>query len=126
MIKLLLITGDQTAFSDMTDAFKKYDVQIDIAQTCDFALTMIKDACYDLLIADEHLPDMSAEKCIKKVVIQNPLINCVAVSSLSHKDFHDTYEGMGVLMQFPHKPSFADVQKLMQHLDKIHKWSKKQ
>lgn len=125
MIKILLVTQDDAAFSDMIHAFETRNTQIEILPSGALALSSITDNSYDLLITDEHLSDMTGKELIEKTVTQNPLMNCVAISSLEHKEFHDTYEGMGVLMQFPPTPGMDDVQKLLDHLDKIYSLLKK-
>jgi len=47
------------------------------------------------------------------------MTNCVATSALSPEDFHETFEGFGVLMQLPLKPNTQDAQNLVTHLNKI-------
>ncbi|MBU1344418.1 MAG: hypothetical protein KKE44_06770 [Proteobacteria bacterium] len=125
MIKVLLACRDSALFLDMIDAFQSRSVRIDPMQSGSSALTMMADGSYHLLITDEHLPDMTGKALIEKTITLNPFINCVAVSTLSHKRFHDEYEGLGVLMQLPPTPDTADVQKLLDHLDKIHLLLKK-
>jgi DNA-binding response OmpR family regulator len=124
MVKVLLATQDQALFSDMTDAFQNHGIQVNIALSGGSALSQLADASYDLLIADKVLADMTGKTLIEKIIMENPFINCVAVSTLSHKDFHEEYEGMGVLMQFPDRPGTTDVQKLLEHLNKINSISK--
>ena len=124
MIKILLASSGKDAFSDMMDAFQSQNVQVDLAQSGEIALTMITDASYNLLITDENLPDMSGKSLVEKTITCNPLMNCVAVSTLSHKDFHEETEGLGILMQFPPSPGKQDVQKLLDHLNKIYSLSK--
>jgi len=124
MIKVLLVSQDKNSFFDMIDAFKSRNVQVYLAQSGTLALTMIEKTLYNLLITDEHLPDMTGRFLIEKTVTLNPLMNCVAISTLSYEDFHEEFEGMGVLMQFPPSPDAQDVQKLLDHLEKIYSLSK--
>lgn len=124
MIKVLFASQDKALFSDMIDGFQNHGIQVNSALSGASALTLLAETSYDLLITDEVLPDMSGKALIEKTIRQNPLINCVAVSTLSHKDFHEEFEGMGVLMQFPTKPGKEDVQKLLDHLNKIYSLSK--
>lgn len=125
MINIVLASREMDRFSGMVETFQKHAVNVDPAPSGASALSMIKDGSHNLLIADEHLPDMTGRALIEKTIVQNPLINCVAVSTLSHEDFHEDYEGMGVLMQFPPTPTAEDVQNLLNHLDKIYSLSKK-
>lgn len=124
MVSVLLVSGDNARFSDMINSFQSHSVKVDPVQSGALALTMITDLSYNLMIIDELLPDMTGKTLIKKTVAQNPLMNCVAVSTLSPEDFHEEYEGMGILMQFPPTPGTAEVQNLLDHLDKIYSLSK--
>lgn len=125
MIKILLVSRDNTPFIDMIAAFQAHDLSIDTVSSGVEALTMVSDQSFHLLITDEILPDMTGKDLIEKTVMKNPLMNCVAVSTLSPDDFHETYEGMGVLMQFPPSPGTDDVLRLLDHLNKIYSLSKK-
>ncbi len=124
MLKVLLASQDKNSFCDMIDAFQSRSVQVDLAQSGTLALTMIAKTPYNLLITDEHLIDMTSRSLIERTVTLNPLMNCVAINTLSNKDFHEKFEGMGVLMQFPPSPDAKDVQKLLDHIEKIDSLSK--
>ena len=120
MIKILLASLNSEMFSDMIAAFQSHNVRIDSIQSGSSALTLIAKRSYNLLITDEHLPDMPGKTLIERTITHNPFMNCVAVSTLTNKEFHDEFEGLGVLMQFPPAPDTTDVQKILDHLDKIH------
>ena len=119
MASILLAYRDKTPFSQMIDAFESNGYKVDTVDSGKSALAEIERGSHRLLIADEELPDMSGKALLEKTVAQNPIMDCVAVSTLSEGDFHEAFEGMGVLMQFPPEPGKTDVQKLMAHLDKI-------
>jgi DNA-binding response OmpR family regulator len=72
-----------------------------------------------LVIIDGNLPGENARDLVERVIMQAPMTNCVATSALSSEDFHETFEGLGVLMQLPLKPNDQDAQKLVTHLNKI-------
>ena len=125
MATILLVSGECGKFKEMTDAFGRHAINVMCVQTGEAALGAIRDTSCLALVVDEHLQDMAGRALIEKIIVQNPLMNCVAVSTLSHDDFHEAYEGMGVLMQFPPVPSGKDAQNLMDHLEKIHALFKK-
>jgi len=125
MINILLANRNNDSFSNMIETFQSRNIQLDQVESGESALSMMADGDYHLMITDEHLTDMSGKTLIEKTTAQDPFMNCVAVSTLSHKDFHEAYEGMGVLMQFPPVPGTEDAQKLLDHLDKIHSLYKK-
>ncbi len=125
MINVILAREDNPPFLDMIETLETQDITVDQAGSGESALRTMQDAAYDLLITGENLPDMTGRELVEKTVMKNPLINCVAVSSLSPEAFHEAYEGLGVLMQFPPTPDTADVEKLLYHLNKIYALSRK-
>lgn len=125
MINVLLASRGSDSFSTMIQTFQSRNIRLDQPESGASTLSMMADGDYHLLITDEHLTDMSGKTLIEKATAQDPFMNCVAVSTLSHKDFHEAYEGLGVLMQFPPAPGTEDVQKLLDHLEKIHSLYKK-
>ncbi len=72
-----------------------------------------------MVITAEDLSDIKGLECIRKLISLNPMINCTAISSLSHKDFHEASEGLGVLMQLPERPNRKSASKLLEHLKTI-------
>ena len=119
MISTLLISRDKSLFSDVKNAFAESLIKTEWTGTGTKALSMLLNKPVDLLIIDESLPDITGRKFVEKVVMKNPMINCVVASPLSHKKFHNTYEGLGVLMQLPVFPEKKDAQKLIGHLKLI-------
>lgn len=119
MTNILLATGDKSRFSEMIETFQSYGCRVNTVDSGSSALAEIEGKSCDLLISDENLPDMTGKTLVEKTVSANPLMDCVAASSLSEEDFHEAFEGMGVLMQFPLEPGKEDVRKLMNHLEKI-------
>lgn len=121
MINILLASGEVDRFSEMMSAFTDLSVTVNHVPSGASALEAVNDADPNgtVLIVDDRLKDMTGKDLIVKTIAQNPFIQCVAVSTLSHEDFHEEYEGMGVLMQFPPAPTAEDAQNLLDHLAKI-------
>lgn len=72
-----------------------------------------------LVITDEALDDMSGRALVEQVVMKNPIINCMALSGLTAKPFHDLYEGLGVLMPLPLAPTKEDGETMVATLKKV-------
>ncbi len=53
------------------------------------------------------------------MIIKSPMTNCVAASALSSDQFHETYEGLGVLMQLPLTPNEESGKELVRILKKL-------
>lgn len=124
MIHAVLVSREKQKFEELEQVL--WANHIDILTwtgTGKNALALLPDdtGCrhtIDLLIVDETLDDMEGRELVEKVVTQSPMTNCAAASSLSAKAFHDSYEGLGVLMQLPLVPTWQDGEALIACLEK--------
>ena len=88
-------------------------VQVTWAESGSYALSMLAERDFDLVVTDEDLGDMTGLELIKTVVTQKPMVNCAAISSLSPDDFHEASEGLGILMQLPVNPGYEYAEALL-------------
>lgn len=117
MLKLLLVSNNMESFSEFNSALKEnYSNEILYAESGEIALGMIKDNAVDLVITDEKIKDMSGLTFIRKLISINPMINCVGMSSLSGKDFHEASEGLGLMDHLPVNPGRSHAEKLLKTL----------
>ena len=56
---------------------------------------------------------------VRKIMLLNALINVVMVGRLPEKEFHDSAEGLGILMQLPPQPGLPEAEALMARLARI-------
>ena len=119
MIHILLVSREKSVFKELETAFRENKITYEWTDTGEKALSRLSKENFDLFITDEQLPDMTGRQLIEKVLFKNAMMNCVVLSALPHKDFHQAYEGLGVLMQFPHAPGKKQVQDLLDHLNRI-------
>jgi len=119
MVNILLASRDRTSLSALKTGLEGNGVQTEWAESGSYALSMIAERNYDLVVTDENLGDMTGLKFIKTVIAQKPMVNCAAVSPLLPYDFHEASEGLGVLMQLPVNPGREYAEELVQHLKKI-------
>ncbi len=117
MLRLLLVSNNKESFAEFGSALKSdKDVELIYADSGETALKMIQDSAIDLVITDEEIGDMSGLVFISKLILVNPMLNCVAVSSLSEKDFHEASEGLGVMNHLPVNPGEDDAAELLKNL----------
>ena len=121
MINILLVSQENTVFKKIEAAFSKDKINTQWVDSGQKALSTLSNKKFDLFIISEKLSDMTGRQLIEKALFQDAMMNSVVLSQLSHKDFHEAYEGLGVLMQFPLEPEMQDVANLMDHLDRINK-----
>ena len=120
MIKILLVTSEREPFSEFAKMLKqKDDVELSWASTGQEALEAISDNPVDLVTVNENIGDMTGIEFMKNLLAINPMINCAAVSPLSHEDFHEASEGLGVLAQLPVSPGKPDVENLLKRLNDL-------
>ena len=120
MIKILLLTSAKESLTDFSSALVQEDnVELVIAASGGEALNILANRNINLVITDENLKDMTGLEFIRKLVMINPMIHCAALNSLSHDDFHEASEGLGILMQLPSSPGQKDAFDLLSHLNKI-------
>ena len=121
MINILLVSQEKTVFKKVEAAFSKDKINTQWVDSAQKALSTLSNKKFDLFIISEDLSDMTGRQLIEKALFQDAMMNSVVLSQLSHKDFHEAYEGLGVLMQFPLEPEVQNVENLMDHLDRINK-----
>ncbi len=120
MYKLLLVTTDKNSLSDLVSALVAHsDVDLSWADSGDKALDMISNNPTDLLVIDEKLVDMTGLELANRLLHVNPMINCAVISPLSHKDFHEASEGLGLLAQLPPRPGAEQAEELLSRLKEL-------
>lgn len=120
MINALIVSMDKTALSDVETALNDNNIKAEWCDSETLALSMLIDEPNDLVIIDETLPGMSVRSFIKKVMMTNPMINCIVASSYPKNEFLKIYEGVEFLMQLPIVPGRWEAQNLIEQLKKIY------
>jgi len=119
MLNILLVSQNKTTMSALNAGLEENDAHITWAESGSFALSMIAERSFDLVVTNEELGDMTGLEFIKTLIAQKPMVNCAVVSSLLPEDFHEVSEGLGVLMQLPANPGREYAEELLGHLKKI-------
>ena len=119
MLKLLLVSNNIESFPEFGSALKENDTEMFCAESGETALKMVKDNAIDLVITDKEIGDMSGLAFVKKLISISPMTNCVAISSLPEKDFHEASEGLGLMDHLPANPGKPDAEELLKHLRRI-------
>jgi len=119
MIHVLLVSREKDTFKELETAFLKNNITAQWADTGQKALSQISKENFDLFITEELLTDMTGRELIEKILFKNAMMNSVVLSALSPEDFHEAYEGLGVLMQFPLTPGSQQARNLLDHLNRI-------
>ena len=119
LMHALLVSDRNAPLSELAETLENLSIRVVWAERGDRGLSMLPGDAFDLIIADEELPDMTGLQFAKKLISINPMIPCAVVSSLSREDFHEASEGMGLLMQLPVRPKRVHAEDLVKHLRSI-------
>ncbi|WP_321493810.1 hypothetical protein [uncultured Desulfobacter sp.] len=123
MKQAVFASRDKAQFTGLEQMLGKNSIEVTWCATGKELLSLLADTpkgqWVDLVIMEENLPDMNAKALVEAVTAQSPMTNCAIAGTMDHKQFHDVYEGYGVLMQLPVQPGQDDAQNLEDHLRKI-------
>ncbi len=120
MLKLLLVSSDKDALSDLASALIQHDdVELAWAESGEIALNIASKTGFDLIVTDESLEDMTGLEFAGRLLAVNPMIHCASVSRLSPEKFHEVSEGMGMMAPLPAQPGKEHAQELLKRLKHI-------
>lgn len=120
MLKLLLVSSDKGALSDLASALVQHsDVDLSWAESGAAALSIVSNAAVDLIVTDETLGDMTGLEFAGRLLTVNPMIHCASVSRLSPEKFHEVSEGLGMMAHLPAQPGKEHAQDLLKRLKHI-------
>ena len=109
MANILIVSPEKNSFQDLESSFSEYNITAEWTDTAEKALRLLAGQKFDLVITHEQLPDMTGRKLVETIITLNAMLNCVVLSALSKEEFHEAYEGLGVLMQFPLTPGKEEM-----------------
>ncbi|MCP4673405.1 MAG: hypothetical protein GY857_19115 [Desulfobacula sp.] len=119
MTTILLASRDKSIFKKITAYFSDSKIIGKWVGSAQEAIAVLADKKFDLFIISEDLSDMTGRQLIEEALFKNAMMNSVVLSKLPHKEFHETYEGLGVLMQLSLNPEKQDAQNILDHLKRI-------
>ena len=120
MFKILLVSPDKNALSNLASAFAEHDdVDLLWAGSGEKALGIVSDITVYLIVTEDKLGDMTGLEFSGQLLSVNPVINCACVSRLSAEKFHEVSEGLGLMAKLPVQPGKEHAQELLQRLKYI-------
>jgi DNA-binding response OmpR family regulator len=121
MLRFAVITEQPERFVAMASSLadRSEGAAISWYHSEDAALEAVADASPDLMVIDENFSGSGAVAFLQRLMAVNAMINTAVASGLSREDFHETYEGLGVLMQLPPAPDRESSEDLIDRLKAI-------
>lgn len=123
MKQAVFVSRDKDQFVEIEQMLSRKKVNIMWTPTGKDLMSLLSDTrspnMIDMVVMAENLPDTPARSLVESVVVQSPFTLCVVAGTMDQKEFHDVYEGYGVLMQLSERPTENDARDLEAHLDKL-------
>ncbi len=119
MTTILLTSKERSIFKELAAQFSDNQIISEWVGSAQEAIFELTDKKFDLFIVSEDLPDMTGRQLIEEALFKNAMMNSVVLSQLPHDKFHETYEGLGVLMQLSLNPEKQDAQNILDYLNRI-------
>lgn len=119
-LKVLIVSKNSETFDTLFPVVKDSSFTLLHTDSGHDAIEKIRSQKIDVAIVADSLNDMSGLDCVKRIVPENPFINCALESPLSSDDFHEVTEGYGIFMQFSMPPKAAEGISMLDKLTKIY------
>jgi len=123
MKRAVLVSEESARFAVLGEMLGRRGLNIEHAGSAKDLLTLLDGATPDhpvsLIVLSSALEDMSPKPLVEAVIQKSPFSHCVVAGDMADKDFHDFFEGYGVLMQVSLTPDEKDADNLSAHLDKL-------
>lgn len=117
MSRILLVVDQMDTFEELAGALhQEGGAEILWAHDSETAFSKVAADPPDLVIVDETIGETSGLDWIRRLMEVNAFIHTAAVSGLSHEEFHETSEGLGIMDQLPPRPGKTDAQRIVNTL----------
>ena len=118
-MRLLCLNDEYEKLAFLYDYMKGKGVEIVHAKSGRFGLERFGFQPVDGVLVADKLTDMTGLEFVELFVKKYPMINSIMLSSMDPEEFHESTEGLGVLMQLSEPPTFAEVDEMIEKLDRI-------
>ena len=110
-----IVTGCSDRFAELNDVINEMPETTIVSwyESGGAALSSAASTSQDLVVVDEDMAGMAAPTFLRQLMALDANINTAVASSKALVDFHQTFEGLGVLMQLPPVPDRQSAEKLI-------------
>lgn len=114
MPRILLVVDRVETFEELAKALHQEGAaEIMWAHSSEAALEKAAADAPDLVIVDAYIGEVKGLDWIRRLISVNAFIQTAAVSRLTHEDFHETAEGLGIMAQLPPRPGKSDARRVL-------------
>ena len=120
-INLILVSRDKDYFKEFCSALRGNDsLKTSCISSGLEALEAVSGSDVHIVAAAEEVAEGSGLDLVRQIVMKNPFVNTTLASPLSHDEFHEVTEGLGILMQLPPHPGKEDADRFCEFLSRIY------
>jgi len=116
MKAILIITNFPEHFSRLADRLGTAGYEIRWGASKAEAVNAASGLLPALIVIDATVDGRTASEIARAVIMANAMANLGVVSPLSTDDFHEAFEGLGILAQLSPRPDEREAEKLMETL----------
>jgi len=116
---ILVLSSRSALWESLMPAFAARGASVRMASTLEEGLDSLRSSRAVLVVLDLALGGEALRKVVFQILSIDAMIHTAALSDMSHEEFHDAMEGLGMLAGLPMEPSAADVEGLMDALAKV-------
>lgn len=118
-MELLLISPHPAIWRDCLPVFASAGHTLRQAASLDEAKPLIRSTPPALAILDMDLEGKALRQAVIDIMMINAGVHTAVVSDMDPDAFHETTEGLGILMPLPATPRPADAEHLLNALSKL-------
>ena len=112
-MNILCVTGRAAFWEALRPAFAAQGAELHLTPTLDTALAVIADTPPALCLLDLEAAAAELRAAVIRILTLNAAVHTAAVTTLEATAFHDSMEGLGMLMGLPLSPAAADIERLL-------------
>ena len=118
MYHFAIVTDRADRFAELNDVINEMPEPTNVSwyESGGAALNSAASISQNLVVVDEEISGMSVPTFLRRLLAVDANINTAVASNRTLVDFHETYEGLGVLMQLAPRPDRAATEKLIARL----------
>ena len=113
---ILVITPRPALWEGMAPVFQKHGAALRMADTMEAGLESLRAQKASLALLDLELDTEALRKAVISVLMVDAMTNLASACGMGEEAFHDSMEGLGMIMDLPRQPAEADVEDLLARL----------
>lgn len=113
---ILILSPRTELWTGLAPVFEARGATLRMAADLESGLESLRKKKAVLAVLDLGMDAETLRKAVISVLTIDVMTHTTAVSPMSEEEFHDTMEGLGMLMSLPVQPAPADIERLMDTL----------